>query len=427
MEVVQSVKFRYEPNEQIQRLLKDYLDMVNFCIRQAVEANALSLGKLHDLTYRKLKERYDYNTQFFVTAYRVALSIVRSWRKHEHKGIPVAKRPIIRLSKLVTKLNLDGTLRISIRPREFVTIKLVVGDYQRRFSESGMKTGEILLNGECVIIPFKREVSLVEPKGLMALDLNETNITGMATDGGTLRVDLSDLKRIREVYTEKRKKIQKSLPKESKLFKRLMAKYGSRESRRVNDMLHKASKQIASYCGEKKLGPILENLKNIRHSINQKSKRFNKHSRKVQLVSVCSKKLKRRLNTWPFRRIQFLLDYKFKLSGLIPKYVSPHNTSKWCSRCGGEIGSLKECPRCGMDRDINACINLLRRAKDEGIPGYPDSSAMYPLKLGCSSVSDEVNPVEGSGEVSVPEISGTRNSLRKSINTPPKMSFGGGE
>ena len=203
LEVIQSVQFRYEPNEQIRQLLKDYLDMVNSCIRAAVEARVTSLGRIHHLTYAKLKKRYDYNTQFLVTAYRTALSIVRSWRKHKHKGIPVAKRPIIRLSKLVTKLNPDGTLRVSVRPKEFATLKLVVGDYQRRFLESRARTGEILLNDECVIIPFKREISPAEPRGLLALDLNETNVTGVDTSGGSLRVDLSEIRRIRETYAGK--------------------------------------------------------------------------------------------------------------------------------------------------------------------------------------------------------------------------------
>ncbi len=204
----------------------------------------------------------------------------------------------------------------------------------------------------------------------------------------------------RETYAGKRERIQAKLPRESKSFKRLMAKYGRREKRRVDDVLHKSSKKIASLCGDQKLKPVLENLKHVRKSVNRKSKRFNSRTGKVQPVSERSKRLKRRLNSWPFRRLQFLLDYKFRLNGLVPEYVSPHDTSKWCSRCGGEIGSLKECPRCGLDRDVNACINLLRRAKDEGIPGYPDSSAMHPVRPGCSSISDEVNPAEGSGEVS---------------------------
>lgn len=51
--------------------------------------------------------------------------------------------------------------------------------------------------------------------------------------------------------------------------------------------------------------------------------------------------------------------------------------------------------------------NLLGRAKHKGISGYPDGSVMYPLKLGYSSMSDEVNPAEGSGDVSGLKIYGS--------------------
>ena len=56
MEVIQSVKFKHEPNERVQRLLKEYLDMVNFCIGEAIKAKTTSLKKLHHLVYHGLKD-----------------------------------------------------------------------------------------------------------------------------------------------------------------------------------------------------------------------------------------------------------------------------------------------------------------------------------------------------------------------------------
>jgi transposase len=41
-------------------------------------------------------------------------------------------------------------------------------------------------------------------------------------------------------------------------------------------------------------------------------------------------------------------------------FVNPKNTSKICFRCGGLINSSKNCPNCGLDRDINACLNILK-------------------------------------------------------------------
>jgi putative transposase len=353
MEVIQSVKFRYEPNERVRKLLEDYKDMVNFAIQQAVENRVSSLSKLHQLVYRKLKEKYDYSTQYFVTAYRVALGIVRSWKRKGKKEIPTVQHPIVRLSKQLVKLNSDGTLRLSIRPRDFVTLKLIVGDYQKKFLEKGYEIGEILLNQECVIIPFKTEVSPVEPKGLMALDLNEENITGVSTNPHIIRVDTKELRTIHSTYFAIRRRIQKLSKEKPRTAKRLMAKYSNRERRRTQDLCHKVSRQIVDFAKQNGFGIMMENLRGIRQRI-----KYNK-------------KLNRRLHSWNFYRLQFYIDYKTRLEGLPVVYVNPRGTSSTCPICGGKLTPNGyrgvRCSKCGYenDRDITACLNLLRM---RGVP-----------------------------------------------------------
>ena len=64
-----------------------------------------------------------------------------------------------------------------------------------------------------------------------------------------------------------------------------------------------------------------------------------------------------------------ILSYKAESAGIGMEYVNPRNTTRMCSRCGaiGEIGletRTYRCARCGlsMDRDLNASINILKRA-----------------------------------------------------------------
>ncbi|MEM2273627.1 MAG: zinc ribbon domain-containing protein, partial [Candidatus Bathyarchaeia archaeon] len=84
------------------------------------------------------------------------------------------------------------------------------------------------------------------------------------------------------------------------------------------------------------------------------------------------RKLNRRLHVWNFRQTQFLIDYKAKLNGSKVIYVDPRGTSKNCSICGGIISPKdKACPRCGINRHVNACLNLL---KMWGASGSPDTS-----------------------------------------------------
>jgi len=88
--------------------------------------------------------------------------------------------------------------------------------------------------------------------------------------------------------------------------------------------------------------------------------------------------LNRRLHSWNFKRLQFYINYKAKLESLPVVYVNPRNTSSTCPICGGKLAPngqrIMKC-QCGYknDRDIIACINLLRM---RGVSVPPESLSM---------------------------------------------------
>ncbi|MEM2946564.1 MAG: zinc ribbon domain-containing protein, partial [Thermoproteota archaeon] len=117
------------------------------------------------------------------------------------------------------------------------------------------------------------------------------------------------------------------------------------------------------------LGIVLEQIKHIRKSVNQKILGINRFNRKLQKISKHSKRLKRRLNSWSFRKLQGFIKYKSKWEGVFVKQVNPRGTSQTCPKCGckGELnGQLFTCPNCGwrMDRHLNAAINLVKTQDD---------------------------------------------------------------
>ena len=64
-----------------------------------------------------------------------------------------------------------------------------------------------------------------------------------------------------------------------------------------------------------------------------------------------------------------VLSYKAESAGMGVEFVNPRDTTRTCSQCGGirEIGLGTRTYRCGqcglsMDRDLNAAINILKRA-----------------------------------------------------------------
>ncbi|MEM3832615.1 MAG: hypothetical protein QW128_03315 [Thermoprotei archaeon] len=139
MELTLSVAFSYEPSDDVKRLLKDFRDMVSFCVDEAQRHNVTSFAKLRKLVYDEWKARWNYSTHFCHSACRVATSMLKSFRKLKRKGMamsdkPVAKKLFIQLDPQLVKFEGDR-LRISVRPRKFLYIQLKYGDYQKKFIE----------------------------------------------------------------------------------------------------------------------------------------------------------------------------------------------------------------------------------------------------------------------------------------------------
>ena len=397
VEVIRAVKFGYNPTQEIQCLLHDFRDMLNLCLEKAFRTNSFSIKKLHHACYGELKARYDYNTQYFVSAVKTAVSMLSSWKRIKG-GKPKARKLFIEFSPLLTHFEGDK-LRISVKPRRFTTIPLKFGSYQEKFiklwREGVLRIGEIQMNEHWIIVPFKQEIDLTKPNESIAIDVNETNVTAVSSNGDCLRIDTSKLKAIHCAYSNKLRRIQQIG--NSKMKKRLLKKYSGRRKRKIHDLIHKLTKKMVSeFTNNKTL--IMENLKNIRVAVNRKVKRYNRFSKRVQSVSLRSKNFKRRLNSWNFKKIQSMLDYKHKLNGFDVVYLNPYKTSSLCSGCGGKVAPMeKACSKCGLDRDINACLNMLKMWRASG---SAEGLSMSVMKLGCRGLcADEVNLTELREEV----------------------------
>jgi len=361
VEITLSVPFGYEPNEQVRKILEDFRDMLNFCIEKALELNITSFARLRKAVYNEWKSKWDYSTHYCHSACRVATSMLKSWRRLRRKGLakgdkPVARKLFIQLDSMLVKYEGDK-LRISVRPRRFTTIQLKYGEYQRKFIDEWragrLRVGEVTINETKVLIPFRKDVDLSNPKDWIAIDINESNVTGVSSNPHVVRWD-AEFGKVRGNYFRKRRRIQRLAKHKPITSRRLMKKYSKRERNKVKDLCHKLSKSIVTFAEEHGFGIVMENLKGIRRRINY------------------GKKMNRRLHSWSFRRLQFYIEYKAKLEGLPVKYVDPKNTSSLCPICGGKLVASKghrrlRCRKCGYenDRDIIGAVNILKRGCGE--------------------------------------------------------------
>ena len=299
---------------------------------------------------KELLKNWKFTKNYVDSAMDMAYSIVRSWISNYNRGV-FKNKPKVRRKVVYIKMSLfsykDGILRISIKPYK----RCIIIDLNKYpwIPKDFDKIGGLLLTENKLILTLKKKVTIKKPKGWASFDINLTNITAYI-NGEIKRYDLKPLYHIHRVYEIKRQRIQRLAKKKPKTARKLLQKYSKRELNRTNDFIHKLTTKIVRELVQKGYGAILEDLKDIKRHILNKSKSMN-----------------RKLSKWDARKIQKMLEYKLKWHGLPVKYVDPKNTSKTCPKCQNKLIELKErkvkCPKCNftIDRDVIAALNLQMR------------------------------------------------------------------
>ncbi len=363
MEIIKTVKFKYHGN--FAELFKDFKDMIEFCIDKALELGISSYAKLRKAVYGEWKRRWypKYHTHYCHSACKIAMAILKNFRKRKRKGLtdkdkPEVRKNFVKLEEMLFKFEGDR-VKITTSPRNWITVDLAVGEYQREFIEAWKRgeldAGELIIKRDCIIVPFKKKVEFKDTKTVMTIDINEKNVTySIFNENGevikTVRLDIYKVKRIHDEHSNKRGKIQKKLAKKPIKMRKILKKYSGREKRRVEDYLHKISSIIVTNAVKYNAKLVMEDLKYIRSSINNRK----------------SKNIRRRLNRWNFRKLQFLIEYKAKWSGLSVDYVKALYTSSLCPICGCRLNPngqrLLKCGECNLtfDRDVVATLNLFK-------------------------------------------------------------------
>ena len=119
--------------------------MVNFCIDYAYMRGITSYARLRKGVYEEWKRRWDYSTNFCHSC-KIALPMLKTYRKKHREGRPEAKKLFMQLDPMLYRFYGD---RISAKPRRFTSLELKYGKYQKRFinawREGRLKTGEITI------------------------------------------------------------------------------------------------------------------------------------------------------------------------------------------------------------------------------------------------------------------------------------------
>ncbi|MEM3615384.1 MAG: transposase [Candidatus Methanomethylicia archaeon] len=362
MEVVKAVVFKHNSSAEVKPLLEVFNQMVNECMNYALKNNINSPMKLERILYDYFKQKHGLATHYCISACRIACSALKSWKKLVKRRRAEPNRPpsfralAMRLQKELMRFKGDKII-VTTKPYCWVEIPLAIGAYQKQFIErwekGELKIGEVTLLEDRAIVTFKEEVEEKEAKGYASIDVNLMSLNLLKAEGDSFeykKIDLRKLYGVRVHYFKKRRKIQELSKYKPKTAKRVLAKYSKRERRRVNDILHKITTNIARELAGRGLIPVFEKLKGLNY--NSTRNRY-------------TKRRNRKVSSLPYRKIQGLVEYKMAWYGYKTHYVSARDTSRTCPRCRSLSkveGQVYECKRCGYraDRHFVACVNILR-------------------------------------------------------------------
>ena len=77
-----------------------------------------------------------------------------------------------------------------------------------RAKKGELRIGEVTINTKKVLIPFRKDVDLTNPKDWIAIDINESNVTCVSSNPHVIRIE-HGLRTIHTTYFEIRRRIQK--------------------------------------------------------------------------------------------------------------------------------------------------------------------------------------------------------------------------
>jgi putative transposase len=371
--VNEALKVRALPEgsyDYLLEFLRLYRDAVQLVVDKIWDINEkLSWKKLHKLFYSDLVSM-SFRAHHAKEIYINAKNLVESAESNNGRK-PILRKLSARVDKYDYKLDLDSmTLTLKLHNGYEARLRLVTPKERvEKFRSWSNYELVVKYDGKSfwVSIYFKRIVKPLEPRTVMAIDLNFDNVTLTVF---TLDDKLIRLKRfktpLRKILTHKIwiEKIQKRYPKSWRFIKgvrKAIERHGKRIKNISWDYAHKTGNTIAKLALKHNSVIILEDLEKLKEN-NKKDKEFNK-----------------KLGLWFYRRIQFCIEYEAGERNLRVAKIDPRGTSSKCPRCSGKLVEyghrVLRCRKCGFigDRDVTATINIYKKYISKhsrcGVPG----------------------------------------------------------
>ena len=340
-------------------LLGEFRLIVNKSIRIALREDIRSRVRLARVAYGGLSAEHDVYKQYIPSAFEVALGVLKVYRRRMRKGkrssVPFMRRLMLKAENQSYRLDREtGRLRIPIRGTEGVQLYLPLSEWHRSFlADSTWGLGSLtVIPGKIVLVVRKDAPRTYEPEGAIALDTNEDSLDGVVASRERVlptALPFHGVRRIQETHFRRRRKLGRKKARDRRVMRAFLNREGRRKRNRIRQRLHVLSKRLVQAADSRRAAIVLEDL--TLHGAGGRSRKMN-----------------RRLSSWPRGEIHRQIEYKAALAGVPIIKVNPQWTSKTCPACGARrrdrVGKEFVCLMCDweMDRQINAGMNILKSA-----------------------------------------------------------------
>jgi putative transposase len=355
-----TIAIRYDPSPHVLAYLSDMRDATRMVLAYALVDARLHDGKVPSPIRLRKKVRPWFVSAMPYARHHInpvcskAVALLRAYRKkHKKLALPSLEKLSMRIDGELFKMTKDEdgqvTIRVTIRPHEYAYVRFRP-NHKKWTTYSQGRLGEITLKEDRLLLTFVDGLS-TKPLGdpLVGVDLNFATIDCTPIDKGRLgqpvTIPTGSIEHMQDSFSRRRRRLQLHVNNPQKRAEKLEETRG-RQRLRIKDALHKLTTDLVRrYPGATF---VFEDLKNI------KGKR------------VEGRRFRTRLNRWPYRMAQTMVDYKSQKATLYP---NPRGTSSKCPVCGGKIEhptrippgirwKVSVCPTCGADYDRNRLASL---------------------------------------------------------------------
>jgi putative transposase len=376
---IKCIKQPYEIISELIPMMETFRQMVNDCIRIGIENNCSTMKKLSLLSYHELS-KYQILSYYKLTAISQASGRLSQMKRDIKKG-KTPKSPYVSKPYLVSCYGFkvsEMLLGVPIGIRNYQHI-LLNNHTLEILKDKSLKVKSFTITPTSLSLSIEKQVTQIIPIASIGIDRNLRNVT-ISTKDYSIMYKTNKLLSIKEntshvVASFKRFDIR--------VKKSFQHRLGNRRSRRIQQHLHKISKDIVQRAVESKSMIVMEDLTGIR-------KLYRKGNGQ-------GKNYRRKLNSWSFYELQRQIQYKAEWEGIPVNFVDAKRTSQLCPICGDRLQEDRlhqrkllciNCKR-SMDRDVIASMNIAykgwsrfchpRGLSDEAMKGNVDN--LIPLIL----------------------------------------------